>query len=153
MQKVRQLNFTPGINQGHQTCSYIYVYMTRISKWCIIKKKQLVYGKCYRINIQSPDHIGKIREIYRARICKTLRSPKIDIARLHRLAESIPWNRFLGSLNVYNSGSGHEQHIVQYKPVEISVIVVSFTRHQKPLHLYLSQNDYAGRHFNHNKYL
>ncbi len=28
-------------------------------------------------------------------------------ARLHRLAESIPWNRFLGSLNVFtNSGSG-----------------------------------------------
>jgi hypothetical protein len=25
-------------------------------------------------------------------------------ARLHRLAESIPWNRFLGSLNVYKYG-------------------------------------------------
>ncbi len=25
-------------------------------------------------------------------------------ARLHRLAESIPWNRFLGSLNVYKFG-------------------------------------------------
>jgi hypothetical protein len=24
--------------------------------------------------------------------------------RLHELAESIPWNRFLGSLNVYNFG-------------------------------------------------
>jgi hypothetical protein len=26
-------------------------------------------------------------------------------ARLHRLAELIPWNRFLGSLKFYNSGS------------------------------------------------
>jgi hypothetical protein len=26
------------------------------------------------------------------------------VARLHRLAESIPWNRFLGSLNVYKFG-------------------------------------------------
>jgi hypothetical protein len=25
-------------------------------------------------------------------------------ARLHRLAESIPWNRFLGSMNVYKYG-------------------------------------------------
>jgi hypothetical protein len=39
-----------------------------------------------------------------ARICKRLRSPGIDTGRLHRLAESIPWNRFLGSLNVYKFG-------------------------------------------------
>jgi hypothetical protein len=25
----------------------------------------------------------------------------VPASRLHRLAESIPWNRFLGSLNVY----------------------------------------------------
>jgi hypothetical protein len=57
--------------------------------------------------------------IYRAGICKCLRSPGIDSqhggpvrqpylthrpARLHRLAESIPQNRFLGSLNVYKFG-------------------------------------------------
>jgi hypothetical protein len=45
----------------------------------------------------------------RARICKLLRSPgihskEIDSARLYRLAESIPWNRFLGSLKVYKFG-------------------------------------------------
>jgi hypothetical protein len=53
------------------------------------------------------------------RICKLLRSPGIDSqpggpvrrpyllywpARLHRLAESIPRNQFLGSLNVYKCG-------------------------------------------------
>jgi hypothetical protein len=47
----------------------------------------------------------------RARICKPYRFPAwragtitlIDVpaARLNKLAESIPWNRFLGSLNVY----------------------------------------------------
>ncbi len=57
----------------------------------------------------------------RARICKPLRSPGIDSqsggpvrqpyltyrpARLHRLAKSIPWNRFLGSLTFTNTGSG-----------------------------------------------
>jgi hypothetical protein len=56
----------------------------------------------------------------RARICKRFRSPGmpdfvawsasmskrvvVQAARLHRLAESIPWNRFLGSLNVYKFG-------------------------------------------------
>jgi hypothetical protein len=28
--------------------------------------------------------------------------------RLHRLAEFIPWNRFLGSINVKNTGSGRK---------------------------------------------
>ncbi len=28
----------------------------------------------------------------------------IDSARLHRLAKTIPWNRFSGSLNVYKFG-------------------------------------------------
>ncbi len=57
----------------------------------------------------------KRRQCARARICKCLRSPGIDsnesilpahilTARLHRLAESIPWNPFLGSLNVYKFG-------------------------------------------------
>ena len=40
----------------------------------------------------------------RARICKRLKSPEIDSARLHRVAESIPWNRFLSSLKVYKFG-------------------------------------------------
>jgi hypothetical protein len=63
-------------------------------------------------------------KLFGAQICKLLRSPGIDSkesippasvmsrastttlfvvlpARLHRLAESIPWNRFLGSLKVY----------------------------------------------------
>jgi hypothetical protein len=35
-------------------------------------------------------------------IFEYLRSPGIDSARLHRLAKSIPCNRFLGSLDVYN---------------------------------------------------
>ncbi len=30
------------------------------------------------------------------------------LARLHRLVESIPWNRFLGSLNVYTYGLSME---------------------------------------------
>jgi hypothetical protein len=30
-------------------------------------------------------------------------------ARLHKLVESMPWNRFLGSLNVYKFGSGWEE--------------------------------------------
>jgi hypothetical protein len=56
---------------------------------------------------------------YRARICKRLRSPdppafvagpvqQIGLsylpARLHMLAESMPWNRFLNTLNVFNFG-------------------------------------------------
>jgi hypothetical protein len=55
----------------------------------------------------------------RARICKPFMSPGINSqsggpvrqayltyrpARLLRMAESIPWNRFLGSLNVYKYG-------------------------------------------------
>jgi|688.fasta_scaffold190272_2 hypothetical protein len=56
---------------------------------------------------------------FRARICKRFKSPGINFAslvpvrlpylpyrpaRLHRLVESIPWNRFLSSLNVYKFG-------------------------------------------------
>jgi hypothetical protein len=56
---------------------------------------------------------------YRARICKAFKEPRIDFqpdgsvrqpyflyrsARLHRIAESTPRNRFLGSLNVYKYG-------------------------------------------------
>jgi hypothetical protein len=60
------------------------------------------------------------RFLIRARIFKRLRSPGIDskesippsnitlfvvtAPRLHKLMESIPWNRFLGSLNVYSLG-------------------------------------------------
>jgi hypothetical protein len=40
----------------------------------------------------------------RAPICKRLRGPGIQSDRLHGLAESFPWNRFLGSLNVYKLG-------------------------------------------------
>jgi hypothetical protein len=52
----------------------------------------------------------------RARICKPFKEPRNRFparragttthrpARLHKLAESIPWNRFLGSLNVYIYG-------------------------------------------------
>ncbi len=43
--------------------------------------------------------------VVRARICKPFKEPTgIDSARLHRLAEPIPWNRFLGSFNVYKYG-------------------------------------------------
>jgi hypothetical protein len=38
----------------------------------------------------------------RARICKLLRGQGIDSDRLHKLEESTPWNRFLGSSKVYN---------------------------------------------------
>jgi hypothetical protein len=47
----------------------------------------------------------------RARICERLWSPGIDSASLVArragmisLAESIPWNQFLGSLNIYKFG-------------------------------------------------
>jgi hypothetical protein len=55
-----------------------------------------------------------------------LRSPGIDFqhsgparqpylsyrpARLHRLAKSIPWNRFLGSINVYKYGLWYDSPI------------------------------------------
>ncbi len=43
----------------------------------------------------------------RAPICKRFRSPGINSARLRRLAESIPWNRFLGSITVYKFGLLH----------------------------------------------
>ncbi len=54
----------------------------------------------------STDHSNQRREwlirslqINRARICRPFKEP-----RLHRLAESIPRNRFLGSINVYKYG-------------------------------------------------
>ncbi len=64
-------------------------------------------------------NLSALRTVHWARMCKRLRSPGIDsflggpvrqiglsyrTARLHRLAESIPWNRFLGSLFVYKFG-------------------------------------------------
>jgi hypothetical protein len=68
----------------------------------------------------------------RARIGTRLRSPGIDSASqcslaagtitLPRLAESIPWNRFLGSLNVYQFGSAQN-------------IFVSCSRESASLHL------------------
>ncbi len=65
--------------------------------------------------------IGLLYRPARARICKPFKEPGIDsqpggpvrqrqpyllyrLARLHRLAELIPRNRFLGSLNVYKYG-------------------------------------------------
>jgi hypothetical protein len=63
--------------------------------------------------------IGLLYQPARARICKPFKEPGIDsqpggpvrqpyllyrLARLHRLAEMIPLNRFLGSLNVYKYG-------------------------------------------------
>ncbi len=63
--------------------------------------------------------IGLLYRPARARICKPFKVPRIDsqpggpvwqpyllyrLARLHRLAELIPRNRFLGSLNVYKYG-------------------------------------------------
>ncbi len=60
-----------------------------------------------------------VANTYRARICEPLRSPGIDSqlgepvrqlylshrpARINRLAESIPRNRFLGSIKVYKYG-------------------------------------------------
>jgi hypothetical protein len=64
---------------------------------------------------------SKMHMIIRARICEPFWSRGIDSqpltgrhdnpilrkyrpARLHRLAESIPWNRFLGSFNVCKFG-------------------------------------------------
>ncbi len=43
-----------------------------------------------------------IIHVYRARICKRLRS--LGITATYSLAESISWNQFLGSLNVYKLG-------------------------------------------------
>jgi hypothetical protein len=45
-----------------------------------------------------------------APICKRLKSPGINSVMLHRLAESIPWNRFLGPLPFTNSASGNIAH-------------------------------------------
>jgi len=72
--------------------------------------------------IQNVTHM-----IIKGRICKRLRSPGIDSyvawragttnrimyrpARVHRLAETIPRNQFLGSLNVYKFGLWILRHI------------------------------------------
>ncbi len=82
----------------------------------------------------------------RARICRHLRSLGIDSwflqpslcslaesirqkelsyrpARLHRLAESIPWNRFLGSLNVYQFGLWSYTLRLPVEPAHFSNVV------------------------------
>jgi hypothetical protein len=38
-------------------------------------------------------------------------------ARLHRLAESIPWHRFLDSLNIYKYGLWIDVAVLQTKPL------------------------------------
>jgi hypothetical protein len=63
--------------------------------------------------------IGLLYQPARARICKPFKEPGIDsqpgqsvrqpyllyrLARVHKLAESIPRNRFLGSINIYKYG-------------------------------------------------
>jgi hypothetical protein len=57
---------------------------------------------------KSPTHISfdgvKILELTFSCSGKCLRIQLIDSASIHRLAESIPWNRFLGSRNVYKFG-------------------------------------------------
>jgi hypothetical protein len=64
----------------------------------------------YRTKILSQSQYHEVNVIVyistesRARICKRLRSPAVDSASLCSLAELIPWNRFLGSLNVYKFG-------------------------------------------------
>jgi hypothetical protein len=61
----------------------------------------------------------------RSPICKRLRSPRIDSARLQRLAEPFPWNRFLGSLNVYKFGLRswkNRENIKQRKNVRDKVV-------------------------------
>ncbi len=76
------------------------------------------YPGTMRYELQGPEYNTVRKELYlqiiqgsdmyepgtRAPICKRLRSPGIDSARLHRLAESILWNRFLGSLIVHKFG-------------------------------------------------
>jgi hypothetical protein len=61
----------------------------------------------------------------RARICRPFKEPRnrfpawrtgtYRLARLHRLAESIPRNRFLGSINVYKYGL-RLQRLVEFIP-------------------------------------
>ncbi len=49
----------------------------------------------------------------RARNCKRVRSPGTDSASLCSLAESIPWNLFLGSLKVYKFGLWSQDNLGQ----------------------------------------
>ncbi len=50
-------------------------------------------------------------------------------ASLNRQAESIPWNRILGSLNVYNSGSSHafKWEVQREDPIFLNPLHLTFT--------------------------
>jgi hypothetical protein len=76
---------------------------------CMVKEVSSSAHKCTYYNLDGPEPL----------FVNLLRSPGVDyqiggplrqpsltyrLARLHRLVESIPWNRFHGSLNVYKFG-------------------------------------------------
>jgi hypothetical protein len=90
-----------------RTLDGIYLPM-QLTNWLLVEVALLLIGLT-KISLTKS----------RARICKSLRSPGIDSqpgrpvrqpylayqhVRINRLAESIPWNRILGSLNVYKIG-------------------------------------------------
>jgi hypothetical protein len=78
--------------------------------------------KIYEYSEQPYPVVYRCGGVARARICKPFKEPRnrfpswrpgtttpFDVyraARLHRLEESISWNRFLGSVNVYKYGLG-----------------------------------------------
>ncbi len=99
--KIRQTNFSPHLlySVGHETVS--------------------LNGKT-PIREMSPPAVSEVWfDSFRARICRSFKETRYRFsawragtkpylsywpARVHRLAKSIPRNRFLGSINVYKSG-------------------------------------------------
>ncbi len=114
-----------------KNCSQTLHYHVRFKTWQIWKGIRFkvtyseyednfpyFFSQC-RTNWQSP-YAEKETMMQQSPICKTLKSLGIDSAsgpvrqiglsyqpaRPHELVESIPWNRFLGSLKFYKFGSG-----------------------------------------------
>jgi hypothetical protein len=99
---------------GYGSCKMYAV----LPVYCAVWNSQRLNTSC-----QKTENISKQTTGSRARICNTFKEPRnrfpawragtttlFDVrpARLHRLAESIPWNQFLGSLNVYTFGLSME---------------------------------------------
>ncbi len=65
--------------------------------------------------------------IARSLIFKRLSSPGIDSASVCSLAELIPWNRFLGSLNVYEFGLRFDGYRYEYLVLRQAVLIWNIT--------------------------
>jgi hypothetical protein len=104
--------------------------------WAV--RRTLLPFKCYMTTFYSMPSSSLSNFKTRARICKCLRTPGIDSASLrsrragttnrvillaawlHGLAKSIPWNRFLDSLNVYKLGLSNI-HNIRMEPAHTMV--------------------------------